>query len=164
MGYYVTPSPDYIYYEGDKRAAVDIAVTQRPHPVAIWNGAAWEYEISSCQAYQRAKVNKDMTADFEDVLAAFEISDYVAIFVALLFSDATAFEDNTGRTAASVAALEAYRVEAGLATLALAANAVQANWDTTIFGTALARRDGLFALINAETVGFDVLSYNWTPL
>jgi hypothetical protein len=166
MGYYVTAAPDYDYYEGDQRASTDISVTQRPHPVATWNGAAWEYVLGECQAYQKRKVSADMTANIEEALSFYAIDIYTLMFVSALVIEATAFEDDTGRAAGSVPMLNAYKTESSSATLQIAADAVQTNWTTIAenIGTALARRDGLFAQIDAETDGFTCFSYEWTSI
>ncbi len=166
MGYWVTAAPDYDYYEGDRVSSTDISVTQRPHPVATWNGAAWEYVLADCQAYQKQKVNDDMSADIETALSAYFVNEYTMLFAGLAILEATAFEDNTGRAAGSVPILNAYKTEASSATLQIAADAVQTEWATIVayMGTALARRDGLFAQIAAETDGYTCLSYNWTAL
>jgi hypothetical protein len=166
MGYWVTAAPDYDYYEGDRVNSTDIEVTQRPHPVATWNGAAWEYVLLDCQVYQRQKVSADMTANIESELSLYSIDVYTLMFVSALVIEATAYEDDTGRAAGSVPMLDAYKTESSSATLQIAADAVQANWSSVAatIGTALARRDGLFAQINAETDGFTCLSYEWSAL
>jgi hypothetical protein len=38
MGYFIGPAG---YYEGDRAAALDVEVPQRPSPVYVWNGSAW---------------------------------------------------------------------------------------------------------------------------
>jgi hypothetical protein len=166
MGYWVTAAPDYDYYEGDRISLSDIAVTQIPHTVCEWDGAAWTYPLAAAQDYQKRRVVQAMHADINSTLSAYYCGQLDLMMMAVGMIEATAFEDDTGRSAGSVAFLDAYKTERGLGTLQDAADEIQSNWASAVaaFGKAFAQKQNLFDSIGAETDGATVLTYEWVPV
>lgn len=166
MGYYV--KSDYSrYYEGAAKEEVsDIEVTQRPHVVCEWDGAAWTYPIASCQAYQKSQVMTDMVANLESILSNSYSSIWEVTFAMIGMVEATAFEDDTGRSAASVSFLDGWKTQMASATLQDAADDVQTRYilPMVVFGKALAQKAALFDDIDAEVDGLTCLSYDWVTL
>jgi hypothetical protein len=158
MSYFVKSDYSGYYIANAKDDVSDIAVTQRPHVVCEWDGAAWTYPIASARDYQKQKVADAMTTDVETILA----SNYAAIGMI----EATAFEDNTGRSSDSVAFLNGYKLQRADATLQDAADDMQTRYalPMAVFGKALAQRGTLFDQIDAETDGETALTYNWVAL
>lgn len=165
MGYYV--KSDYSnYYEGSKLDVSDISVTQRPHEVCEYDGAAWTYPIASAQDYQKRRVSRAMKMDLDSILSMFYLGYYDMMMIGFGMIESTAFEDDTGRAAASVSFLNGYKTQGGSATLQIAADEIQADWTDSMnyLGKAFAQRRSLMESIQAETVGLTCLSYEWVPL
>lgn len=165
MGYYV--KSDYSnYYEGSKLDVSDISVTQRPHEVCEYDGAAWTYPIVAAQNYQKRRVSRALKSDLDSILFTYYAGMYEVMMIGFAMIEATAFEDDTGRSAASVAFLNGYKTQGGSATLQVAADEIQSDWAAGMefLGKALAQRRSLMASIQAETDGLTCLSYEWVPL
>lgn len=166
MGYYV--KSDYSgYYESSVAEEVtDISVTQRPHVICEWDGAAWTYPLAAAQAFQKKKVTTAMKANLDSLLFSFYAGYYEVLMLSIGMVEATAFEDDTLRAASTVPFLEAYRVERAHATLQDAADEIQTDFGTAHenLGKAFARRATIFGVIDAETVGLTCLTHNWTDL
>lgn len=166
MVYWVTAAPDYDYYEGDRISLSDISVTQRPHAVCEWDGAAWTYPLAAAQDYQKRRVVQAMQSDINTILASYYTSTLDLMFMALGMIEATAFEDDTGRAAATVSFLNGYKTQRGSATLQDAADDIQADWASAMeyMGKAFGQKQDLFDSIIAEVDGETVLTYEWVPL
>lgn len=165
MGYYVFS--DYSnYYEGVRINISDIEVTQRPHVVCEYDGAAWTYPLAVCQEYQKTRLSQEMRDNIMTALASLHIDVFETILISALIVEATAFEDDTGRAAGTVPLLNGWKTETSSATLQDAADDVQSRFafGAVVLGKAMARKMGLFDQIDAELDGETVLTYEWTPL
>lgn len=165
MGYYVYS--DYsVYYEGVRINVSDVEVTQRPHPVCAYDGASWTYPLAAAKEYQFKRVSRAMQEDLESALAAFYATSLDMTLLGVGMIEATAFEDDTGRSAASVSFLNGWKTQAGSADLQAAADDIQTRFagGMEFLGKALAQKFTLFDDINAETDGETVLTYEWVPL
>lgn len=165
MGYYVYA--DYSnYYEGDKIDVSHISVPIRPHAICEWNGSAWTFPLAAAQGFQKRKAASDMQSDLLSILYSYYSGTMEMLFMGLAMIEATAFEDDTGRSAASVSFLNGYKTQRALASLQDAADEVQADYAAamTYMGRALAQKKTLFETIDAETDGQTCLTHNWVPL
>lgn len=165
MGYYVFS--DYsTYYEGVRINVSDIEVTERPHPACAYDGASWTYPVAAARDYQYHRVARAMQDDLEAALATYYASTIDMTLIGAAMVEATAFEDDTGRSAGSVAFLNGWKTQAGSSTLQDAADDIQTRFAGAMeyMGKALAQKSMLFDSISAETDGETVLTYEWVPL
>lgn len=163
MGYYLRNS-DGSYYTGDREGPLDIVVTERPFIHCAWNGSSWDYVLVDCQAYQKRKIAIEMDQYVE------ESANFWAYCRAEVYGgntasiEATWLAANPGATDAQLPLLAGYAAQmGGGATKADAAAAIDKASAPTLIGKIMAVKADLFAQIDAETAGFDVLQINFDP-
>ena len=159
MGYYVTPAPDYNYYEGDQLSSSDTAVSQRPHSTCSWDGAAWVYDLAETRIVAKQTYNSAMQEDFDIALSA--SSDPVlpvSIYGYLsMMTDLVSYTDNSAN---NVPFIDGWLAEKGSGTKAdvVADITGDADFGIAALGKIMFCRKRDFALIDAAATGPDILA------
>lgn len=165
MRYFVAADYSGYYAAEEPSEITDIEVTERPHPVCVWDGAAWVYDLDLARAYQYEKILSAQRADFDAALTSNrlnEVSVMAAIGMAL---DRTSYGEDTGRSVDTIPFMKGYGLQLSYSMAQVATDVDSFFLAVGVYlGKSLAQRMRLCGQVAFETDAETVLTYNWVTI
>ena len=169
MKYWVTSDYSYYYEAEEQENETDIEVTQRPHVICEWDGAAWNYNnYGAARYYQYGRVSADMNKNISDIRALYNTNIYQVIANMAIASEALRYQHDNTLDETDLPMLAVYNTERSMGGLAAAATEVLLadGRGGLLAGLAkcCAQIDTLHAQIIASTDGEEILTFNWVNI